>query len=57
MKYCVTLQETTAISRVIDADSEEQASDLFQDMVCNGEVDFNGVEILDSDVYVSKVGD
>ena len=55
MTYNVTYQETTTVSRTIDADSEEQADELFREMIANGEIDFSNVTIVDSDVYVSKV--
>lgn len=55
MTYNVTYQETTTVSRIINADSEEQADELFREMIARGEIDFNEVERIDSDIYVSEV--
>ena len=55
MKYEVTYQETTTVSRIIEADSENEADNLFREMIENGEIDFFNADVIDSDVYVSKI--
>ena len=55
MKYEVTYQETTMVSRIIEADSEDEADNMFREMIASGEIDFFNAEVIDSDVYISKI--
>ena len=49
MKFVATYTETIVIERIVEADSEEEATKMMNSAICNGDVDLSYAEVTDSD--------
>ena len=54
MKYNVTYQETSVIEVQIEANSEDEAEEIFDRMAEERQVDFTHMDVIDSGLYITK---
>lgn len=54
-RYKVTYQEKLSGSYYINANSRDEALHIYDEMNNNGEIDFSGLELVDSDLFVDEV--
>lgn len=57
MTYVVTYQETNVVRRDIEANSEDEAEEIFQEMIAEGKIDFTFAEPVDSGIYIKRKDD
>lgn len=54
-EYLITYKEHLVHSFYVKADSEDEAMEEFDRLVENGEIDFSGGEVYDTDTYATLI--
>jgi len=54
-EYLITYKEHLVHSFYVKADSEDEAMEEFDRLVKNGEIDFSGGEVYDTDTYATLI--